>query len=99
MGNWSIEIRVPRSGDADLDTEVHRRALRELESQRVGRQLYSLLRRKHQGSYLSREGASAVSTIAEAALAITRAMEGAQQGIPSELTVILHRSGPPSRGC
>lgn len=93
MGNWSIEIRVPRSGNADLDTEVHRRALRELESQRVGRQLYSLLRRKHQGAFLSREGASAVSTIAEAALAITRAMEGAQQGIPSELTVILHKNG------
>lgn len=92
MGIWSIEIRVPRSGDADLDTEVHRRALSELESQRVGRQLYSLLRRKHQGSFLSSEGASAVSTIAEAALAMTRALEGTQQALPSEMTVILHRN-------
>jgi len=93
MGNWSIEIRVPRSGNADLDTEVHRRALSELERQRVGRELYSMLRRKHQGSFLSREGASAVSTVAEAALAITRAWEGTRQGMPSELTVILHRNG------
>lgn len=94
MGNWSIEIRVPRSGDDDLDTEVHRRALSELEGQKkIGRELYNLLRRKHQGAFLSREGAGAVSTIAEAALAITRAMEGAQQGIPSELTVILHKNG------
>lgn len=54
--------------------------------------MYNLLRRKHQGSFLSREGASAVSTIAEAALAITRALEGAQQGIPSEMTVTLHRN-------
>ena len=54
--------------------------------------MYNLLRRKHQGSFLSSEGASAVSTIAEAALAITRALEGAQQGIPSEMTVILHRN-------
>ena len=92
MGNWSIEIRVPRSGDADLDTEVHQRALRELKGQKVGRELYSLLRRKHQGSFVSSEGASAVSTIAEAALAMTRALEGAQQGLPSEMTVILHRN-------
>ncbi|MCE2529616.1 MAG: hypothetical protein J4G11_07075 [Acidimicrobiia bacterium] len=52
-----------------------------------------MLRRKHQGSFLSREGASAVSTVAEAALAITRAWEGTQQGMPSEMTVILHRNG------
>ncbi|MCY4621844.1 MAG: hypothetical protein OXD34_08440 [bacterium] len=52
-----------------------------------------MLRRKHQGSFLSREGASAVSTVAEAALAITRAWEGTRQGMPSELTVILHRNG------
>lgn len=94
MGNWSIEIRVPRSGDADLDTEVHRRALSELEGQKkISRELYSLLRRKHQGAFLSSEGASAVSTVAGAALAMTRALEGVQQGIPSEMTVILHRNG------
>ena len=58
----------------------------------MGRELYNLLRRKHQGSFLSSEGASAVSTIAEAALAMTRAFEGARQSIPSEMTVILHRN-------
>ena len=94
MSNWSIEIRVPRSGDVHLDSEVHQRTLSELEGQkRVGREFYRLLRRKHQGSYLSCEGASVVSTIAEAALAITRALEGAQQGMPAEVTVILHRNG------
>lgn len=94
MNNWSIEIRVPRSGNADLDSEVHRRTLRELEGQkRVGREFYRLLRRKHQGSYLSCEGAGMVSTIAEAALAITRALESAEQGVPPEVTVILHRNG------
>lgn len=96
MKQWMVQIELPGHGDPLVAERLSRALRREIVSQkRVGREFYHHLRRRHQGAFVSADGAEAIAMTATAALAMARALDNCDLPVPEEFTLVLtHREEP-----